>query len=87
MTVMEHLKAAGFDIENAKHIYGDGHAECDRIEIRTSRGSDGYDPLIIVEARAIVKWSDGGERPYPEFGWDGQKLGYNVTAYLVGEVA
>ena len=32
-------------------------------------------------------WSDGGEHPYPEFGWDGAEKGYTITAYLRGEVA
>lgn len=87
MTVMEHLKAAGFDIDKAMHLYGDGHAECERIDIRTTRGSDSGGLLTIVEARAYVMWSDGGEHPYPKFGWDGAEKGYTVTAYLRGEVA
>ena len=52
MTVMEHLKAAGYDIDKAMHLYGDGHAECERIDIRTTRGSDSGGPLTIVKARA-----------------------------------
>lgn len=85
MTVMEHLKAAGFDIDKALHLYGDGRAECERINIRTTHGSDSGGPLTIVKAKAYVKWTDGCERPYPDYGWSGEEDGHIVTAYLRGE--
>lgn len=87
MTVMEHLKAAGFDIENAQFRYGNGQAECEKVLIETKEGSDSYGPLLIVKARAYVYWSDGTNRPYPEFGWDGEEKGYSVTACLRGDAA
>lgn len=86
MTVMEHLKAAGFDIEHAEHCYGNGAAECEEVEIDVKKCRASYHEILIVTARAIVPWTDGSMRPYPD-GWGGADSGYTVTAYLRGDVA
>ena len=72
MTVLERLKAAGYD--PALSLYPDsvgssGSMECERIEIRTFRCRPSeFREALGVTATAFTHFSDGSERPYPE-GW------------------
>ena len=72
MTVIERLKAAGYDPAKAlwpveSSIYGS--MDCEHIQITTAHcmPRDGM-PATKVTATAIVHFSDGGWRPYP-VGW------------------
>lgn len=82
MTVLEHLKAAGFDPLLAVSQNGLGTAQCDGIETRTFAcipQSDGK-WAVAVEAAGKVDWSDGSHRGYPA-GWP-QSSEYRVTLYI-----
>lgn len=72
MTVLERLKAAGYD--PAMSLFPDnignaGSMECERIQIRTffCRPREN-EAAIGVTAIAMTHFSDGSTRPYPD-GW------------------
>ena len=72
MTVLERLKAAGYD--PAVSLFPDsignaGSMECERIQIRTffCRPREN-EAAIGVTATAMTHFSDGSTRPYPD-GW------------------
>lgn len=85
-TVLEHMKAAGYDPAaawNSQDIskWNRGTMECERIHLRTYRcRPDGTDTMVGVQATAIVLWTDGSMRPYPD-GWNGFREA-SVTAYF-----
>ena len=72
MTVLERLKAAGYD--PAVSLFPDsignaGSMECERIQIRTffCRPREN-EAAIGVTATAMTHFSDGSTRPYPDAG-------------------
>lgn len=75
MTVLDHMKAAGYD-PNAAHNADDlrrmeaGTMECESIQLRTFRCRPyQYEgEMLAVEATAMVPFTDGTQRPYPD-GW------------------
>lgn len=87
MTVLERLKAAGYD--PAVSLFPDsiGNAdsmECERIQIRTffCRPREN-EAAIGVTATAMTHFSDGSTRPYPD-GWP-RSLEASVTLYFAGD--
>lgn len=81
MTVLERLKAAGYD--PAVSLFPDsignaGSMECERIQIRTffCRPREN-EAAIGVTATAMTHFSDGSTRPYPD-GWP-RSLDASVT--------
>ena len=83
-TVMEQLKAAGFDPDLAATIRGAGNGRCDGIEI--SRISlcrpDCIEEQVMVQAAGKVDWSDGTHRAFPSSGgWKGSEQ-YCVTMFF-----
>ena len=75
MTVLDHMKAAGYD-PNAARNADDlrrmvaGTMECESIQLRTfsCRPYQYEGEMLAVEATAIVPFTDGTQRPYPD-GW------------------
>ena len=70
MTVLERLKAAGYD--PAMSLFPDnignaGSMECERVQIRTffCRPREN-EAAIGVTATAMTHFSDGSTRPYPD---------------------
>lgn len=87
MTVLERLKAAGYD--PAVSLFPDsirntGSMECERIQIRTffCRPREN-EAAIGVTATAMTHFSDGSTRPYPD-GWP-RSLEASVTLYFAGD--
>ena len=87
MTVLERLKAAGYD--PAVSLFPDsignaGSMECERIQIRTffCRPREN-EAAIGVTATAMTHFSDGSTRPYPD-GWP-RSLDASVTLYFAGD--
>ena len=87
MTVLERLKAAGYD--PAVSLFPDsignaGSMECERIQIRTffCRPREN-EAAIGVTAIAMTHFSDGSTRPYPD-GWP-RSLEASVTLYFAGD--
>ena len=87
MTVLERLKAAGYD--PAMSLFPDsignaGSMECERIQIRTffCRPREN-EAAIGVTATAMTHFSDGSTRPYPD-GWP-RSLDASVTLYFAGD--
>lgn len=87
MTVLERLKAAGYD--PAVSLFPDsirnaGSMECERIQIRTffCRPCEN-EAAIGVTATAMTHFSDGSTRPYPD-GWP-RSLEASVTLYFAGD--
>lgn len=87
MTVLERLKAAGYD--PAMSLFPDrigkaGSMECERIQIRTffCRPREN-EAAIGVTATAMTHFSDGSTRPYPD-GWP-RSLEASVTLYFAGD--
>lgn len=87
MTVLERLKAAGYD--PAVSLFPDsignaGSMECERIQIRTffCRPREN-EAAIGVTATAMAHFSDGSTRPYPD-GWP-RSLEASVTLYFAGD--
>lgn len=73
MTVLEHMKAAGYDPAkawNAASLTGHGTMECESVSLRTWKcRPDAYgDLMVAVEAVARVPCTDGTLAPYPS-GW------------------
>lgn len=89
MTVLEHLKAAGYDPErawNAARLTSQGTMECERIEIRTWEcRPECRDLMTAVEGTAVVLFSDGTMKPYPS-GWDKSIESRVVLYFREGEV-
>lgn len=88
MTVLERLKAAGYD--PAVSMFPDrigkaGSMDCERIQIRTffCRPRGNVD-AIGVTGTAITHFSDGSNRPYPD-GWP-RSLEASVTLYFDSDV-
>lgn len=88
MTVLERLKAAGYD--PAKSIYPDsigsdaGSLECGRVLIHTSFCRPApFTDAIRVKATAFTGFSDGSERPYPD-GWPNSVRANVVLFFDVG---
>lgn len=87
MTVLERLKAAGYD--PAVSLFPDsignaGSMECERVQIRTffCRPREN-EAAIGVTATAMTHFSDGSTRPYPD-GWP-RSLEASVTLYFAGD--
>lgn len=87
MTVLERLKAAGYD--PAVSMFPDsigkaGSMECERVQIRTffCRPREN-EAAIGVTATAMTHFSDGSTRPYPD-GWP-RSLEASVTLYFSGD--
>lgn len=82
MTVLDHLKATGFDPLLAVSQIGKGTAECDEIETRTFACIPYCDGelMLAVEAAGKVIWTDGVCRSYPA-GWSHSDE-YRVTIYI-----
>ena len=84
MTVLERLKAAGYD--PAVSLFPDsignaGSMECERIQIRTFFCRPRENKAAIgVTATAMTHFSDGSTRPYPD-GWP-HSLETSVTLYF-----
>ena len=83
MTVLERLKAAGYD--PAVSLFPDsignaGSMECERIQIRTffCRPREN-EAAIGVTATAMTHFSDGSTRPYPD-GWP-RSLAFNTKIF------
>lgn len=73
MTVLDHVIAAGYDPSEAAGSLYDGTSECALAEIRTSMCRPyvcGGGWALMVEATAIVPWTDGVMRPMG-IGWGG----------------
>ena len=75
MTVLDHMKAAGYDPNAARNAddlrrMGAGTMECESIQLRTFRCRPyQYEgEMLAVEATAMVPFTDGTQRPYPD-GW------------------
>lgn len=87
MTVLERLKAAGYDPDVSlfpDNIGNAGSMECERIQIRTffCRPREN-EAAIGVTATAMTHFSDGSTRPYPD-GWP-RSLEASVTLYFAGD--
>ena len=70
MTVLERLKAAGYDPAKAitQHLTaGTGEMECARIVINTFRGLPFERNILVVAATAFTVLPDGSYGPYPEY--------------------
>lgn len=84
MTVMDHLKAQGYDTRaalNAATLNDRGTMECDSIKIRKFRCCpDCVNDALGVTATAIVPMTDGTMQPYPS-GWT-KSLQASVTLYF-----
>ena len=83
-TVLEHLKAAGFDPDLAATLRGTGDGRCEDVEIEKIRicRPTCAEAQILVEAAGKVSWSDGTLRAYPRYGgWKGSQQ-YCVTMYF-----
>lgn len=72
MTVLDHMKAAGYDPNAARNAddlrrMGAGTMECESIQLRTFRCRPyQYEgEMLAVEATAIVPFTDGTQRPLP----------------------
>lgn len=81
LTVLEHLKQAGYDVSSAKTVIGLGTMECSSIQIRKFRCRPWpYEEAEGVEATAIVPFTDGYEHPY-SMGWP-RSSESKITAYF-----
>lgn len=87
MTVLDHMKVAGYDPAaalNADLIQrsGRGTMECSGIQLRTfrCRPYSSMEEVLAVEGTAMIPFTDGGKRPYPE-GWP-HILEAQATAYF-----
>ena len=85
MNVREHMAAAGYDLAAAwepEHIWPEaGTMESERVKIETFRCRPTcYEEMLGVRATAIVRYTDGCERPYPE-GWP-ESMAASITAYF-----
>lgn len=70
MTVLERLKAAGYDPAKAITHYltaGTGEMECARIAINTFRGLPLERNILVVTATAFTVLPDGSYGLYPEY--------------------
>lgn len=84
MTVREHMKAAGYDPNNARNAKylqrfpKIGSLECERVEIKTYICTPySNKEMLAVEAIAYVQFTDGYEHPH-YFG----DVDASITAYF-----
>ena len=91
MTVLEHMKAAGYDPNAARNAddlrrTGAGTMECESVQLRTFRCRPyQYEPeMLAVEATAMVPFTDGGLHPYPD-GWPHSIEAHALACFRIKE--